>query len=124
MRDIVDEVKDKGAELVVVGNGTGSQAKAFHEEQKMAMRLLTDPSLRTYKAAGFKKGALTVASPRSAAAAAKALLQGFIQGRTQGTATQQGGALVIEPGGKELFRFVSQFAGDHPDPKSLVDALP
>lgn len=124
MRDILGDVKKKGAELVVVGNGTAKQAKQFHEEQKMEMRLLTDPSLRTYKAAGFKKGALTVANPRSAAHAAKALLQGFVQGRTQGTATQQGGALVIDTDGTELFRYVSREAGDHPDPKSLVAALP
>jgi hypothetical protein len=123
LRGVVEEIRAKKAELYVIGNGRASQAKAFHEEQEMTSPLLTDPSLRTYRAAGFKSGIATVANVRSARRAAAALLQGFVQTRTQGTANQQGGALVIAPGGKELYRYVSREAGDHPDPKDLVRAL-
>ncbi len=123
LRGVVEEIRGKKAELFVVGNGNAKQAKKFHEEQKMISPLLTDPSLRTYRAAGFKSGMGTVANLRSARRAAAALVQGFLQTRTQGTADQQGGALVIAPGGKELYRYVSQEAGDHPDPKDLVRAL-
>lgn len=123
MRGIVGEIRKKGAELVVVGNGSAKQAKRFYEEQEMTFPLLTDPSLRTYKAAGFRSGVRTVANAKSARHGVRALLQGFVQGRTQGTADQQGGALVIGRDGTEIYRFVSQEAGDHPDPKDLVRAL-
>lgn len=123
MRDTAGEITKAGAELIAIGNGTAKQAKRFHEEQKMAFRLLTDPGLKTYKAVGFKSGALTIANPSVAKRGVKALLQGFRQSRTQGTAFQQGGALVIAPGGKELFRYVSTEAGDHVDPAELIDAL-
>jgi hypothetical protein len=123
LRGIADEIHDKGAALIVVGNGSAKQAKRFHEEQKMTVPLLTDPSLRTYKAAGFLSGARTVANARTAKHGVRALLQGFVQGRTQGTASQQGGALVIAKNGTEIYRYVSQEAGDHPDPKDLVRAL-
>lgn len=123
MRGIADDIRKKGATLVAVGNGSAKQAKRFHEEQEMTFPLLTDPSLRTYRAAGFRSGARTVANAKSAMHGARALLQGFVQGRTQGSATQQGGALVIARDGTEILRFVSREAGDHPDPKDLVRAL-
>ena len=107
----------------MIGNGNAKQAKRFHAEQKMTMPLLTDSSLRTYRAAGFMSGIATVANVRSARRGAAALLQGFFQGRTQGTADQQGGVLAIAPGGKELYRYVSKEAGDHPDPKDFVRSL-
>lgn len=123
LRGIADEIRKKGAELVAVGNGSAKQAKRFHEEQEMTFRLLTDPSLRTYKAAGFKSGVRTVANAKAAKHALRAVLKGFMQSRTQGSANQQGGALVIGRDGTEIYRFVSQEAGDHPDPKDLVRAL-
>jgi hypothetical protein len=123
LRGIADEIREKGAELIAVGNGTAKQAKRFHEDQKMTFPLLTDPSLRTYRAAGFLKGLRTVANAKSAKHGVRAVLQGFVQGRTQGTADQQGGALVIAKNGTEIYRYVSQEAGDHPDPKDLVGAL-
>ena len=123
LRDTDVQIAKKGGELIAVGNGSAKQAKRFHDEQKMAFRLLTDPGLKTYKAAGFRSGALTVVNPSVAKRGVAALLQGFRQSRTQGTAFQQGGALVIARGGKELFRYVSREAGDHVDPALLIDAL-
>lgn len=123
MRGIADDIRTHGGELIAVGNGSAKQAKRFHEEQEMTFPLLTDPSRRTYRAAGFLSGARTVANARSAKRAVAALLQGFVQGRTQGAATQQGGALVIARDGTEIYRFVSKEAGDHPAPEDLVRAF-
>ena len=123
MRGIVDDIRKKGGELIAVGNGNAKQARRFHEEQEMTFPLLTDPSLKTYRAAGFRSGVRTVATAGSAKNAVTALLQGFVQGRTQGTAMQQGGALVIARDGTEIYRFVSKEAGDHPPPEDLVGAF-
>src|SRR5207248_510961 len=40
-----------------------------------------------------------------------------------GDAWQQGGALVVQPGGKVTFRYVSLGPGDHPGPTTLLAAL-
>ena len=123
MRDFVEPIRERGGELIAIGNGSARQAKAFREEQQMAFRLLTDPSRKTYQAAGFKRGVTSTLGPGSLVRGLGALRKGFFQGRTKGDAFQQGGALVIAPGGKELYRFVSEEAGQHPDPRDLVDAL-
>ncbi len=124
MRGIHGAVKKKGGEIVAVGNGSAKQAKAFRAEQDVPFPLLTDPSLKTYRAAGLASGVATTFAPSSAVRAAKAVAGGFIQGRTQGHAFQQGGAFVFAKGGRELFAYRSRTAGDHPDPKELIAALP
>ena len=123
LRGIAKTIEKRGAHLIAIGNGSAKQAKAFHAEQEMNFPLLTDPSLRTYRAAGFKSGVLTTATPGTLKRGLAAIAKGFRQGRTKGAAFQQGGALVIEPGGRERFRFVSDEAGHHPDPKDLVETL-
>lgn len=123
LRDFVEPIRERGGQLLAIGNGSAKQAKAFHEEQEMAFPLLTDPSLRTYRAAGMKSGLARTFGISSALRGLSALRGGFLQGRTKGAALQQGGALVIAPDGTELFRFVSEEAGQHPDPQDLVDAL-
>ena len=55
--------------------------------------------------------------------AIKVQLHGFRQGKTAGDAWQQGGALVVQPGGKVTFRYVSLGPGDHPGPTTLLAAL-
>jgi hypothetical protein len=48
---------------------------------------------------------------------------GFRQSHVAGDALQQGGVVVIAPGGVERFRFISREAGDHPAPADILTAL-
>jgi len=123
LRDVVDEIRDRGAELVVVGNGSVEQAREFRAEQALGFPLYTDPSLTSYRRAGFRRGFASTLSPRAALHGLSALGQGFIQGRTKGDPVQQGGALVIARGGRLLFHYVSREAGDHPAHRQLLAAL-
>jgi hypothetical protein len=50
-------------------------------------------------------------------------MKGFRQTKTQGTALQNGGVFVIAPSGEMPYRYISDFAGDHPDPEKPVAAL-
>ncbi|MCW8140331.1 MAG: hypothetical protein KIT58_15635 [Planctomycetota bacterium] len=123
MCDHLTEIRAKGAELVVVGNGQPFMARAFREERGLDFPLLVDPGLRAYKAAGLKRGVLATLNPAAALRAARALAGGFGQGSMQGDPWQQGGAFVIAPPGEVRFAFVSSGAGEHPDPRDLVAAL-
>ena len=123
MRGYVDRIRGLGAELVVVGSGSVVAARAFRDEQQINFPLYTDPSLKSYRAAGLKRGLATVLNARSAVHAIGAVFGGFGQSRTQGDGIQQGGAFVIDTGGHERFSYVSREAGDHPDPEKFLLAL-
>jgi len=123
LRDVVQEIRERGAELVVVGNGRPEQAAQFAQERGLTFPLLVDPSMRAYAAAGLRRGVTDALKLKTVGHALRALGKGFVQARTQGDPWQLGGAFVFSSEGKTLYRHVSREAGDHPDPRALVDAL-
>jgi peroxiredoxin len=123
LRDVVDEIRGRGADLIVVGNGGVEQARVFRDAQELPFALYTDPSLESYRLAGLRHGLGSSMSPRVALHAVAALRQGFRQHRTQGDPVQQGGVFVIAKGGGLLYQYVSREAGDHPDNADLLRAL-
>lgn len=123
MRGIHDDVKRRGAEIVAVGNGSPKHAREFVESEGVPFLVLTDPSRKTYRAAGLASGLAKTFAPKSLALSLPALVRGFRQSRTKGHPFQQGGAFVFAKGGRELFAFRSRVAGEHPDPVELLAAL-
>ncbi len=119
----IDALRAAGAELYVIGNGSPSFIDGFRETTGYDGPLYTDPSLAVYQAAGLKRGVATVLSPRAALAGMSALRHGFRQGKTQGDAWQQGGVVVIEPGGDVVWTHVSDYAGDNAAPDEILRQL-
>lgn len=78
-----------------------------------------DPDRRTFRALGFRRGAMSVLSPAVFRNARRASAKGFRQGATQGDAWQLGGVLVVRQGGAPVYSYASAVAGDHP-PMSVV----
>ncbi len=124
LRDHVDEVRRRGAELVAVGNGKVSQAAAFAEEQELSFPLLTDPGRRAFRAAGLRRGVGATFSLGTLRNSARSMKGGFRQGTVQGDAWQQGGTFVLAPGNQTLFAHIDREGGDHPDPAHWLAALP
>lgn len=119
------EIRKRGAELHLVGNGSRHFAHAFKEELKIACPLFVDTKLEAYRALDLRRGlASTLASIGSWKNVARAMKAGFRQGSTQGDAWQLGGTLVVLPRGQVVFRHTSQAAGDHPSPTDMLKALP
>jgi hypothetical protein len=119
----IERIHAAGAELVVIGNGTPNFIAGFRELTGYAGPLYTDPSLESYKAAELKRGWKYILNPRAAANAVRTLAHGHTQGRTQGDAAQQGGVLVILPGGHVAYHHVSSAAGDNAPAAAVVEAL-
>ena len=119
----IDALRAAGAELYEFGNGSPSFIDGFRETTGYDGPLYTDPSLAVYQAAGLKRGVATVLSPRAALAGISALRHGFRQGKTQGDAWQQGGVVVIEPGGDVVWTHVSDYAGDNAAPDEILRQL-
>jgi len=126
LRPQAEEFEKAGAKLAVIGNGWPAMAKSWaaHVGFPSSVAVLTDPSRKAYDVAGMKRSrALTLLSPFAQARWVRARLHGFRQGKLAGDAWQQGGALVVLPGGKIPWRYVSLGPGDHPSPSALLDAL-
>lgn len=123
LRDINPQIEAAGAELTVIGNGNKEQAASFAEERDLNFRLLTDPGLRSYKAADLKRSVMSTFRPSLVANGARAMKAGFRQGTVQGDAFQQGGAFVVAKGGELLFEQRSDVAGDHVEMDALLAAL-
>jgi peroxiredoxin len=119
----LDRIRSRGAELVVIGHGTVEEAREFRDEQRLAVPLLTDPSRQSYCALEMRHGLPSVFTPAVLVRSLKALRAGFRQSRIAGDPLQQGGVVVIAPGGVERFRFISRSAGDHPAPRQILRAL-
>ena len=64
MRGRISEIRARGAELVIVGNGSQYFAQTFREDQDLDCPLLIDPELRAYRAAGLRRGRVELLSPR------------------------------------------------------------
>ncbi len=123
LRDKVDEIRARGAELVIVGNGAASFAAAFREDFALDCPLLVDPELRAYRAAGLRRGRAELLSPRLPLNAIRALRSGARQSGVQGDPWQLGGVFVIRPGGSLMYRYVSREAGDHAPVNDVLAAL-
>jgi NAD(P)-dependent dehydrogenase (short-subunit alcohol dehydrogenase family) len=123
LRDRIDEIRARGAELVIVGNGAPSFALAFREDFELDCPLLVDPELRAYRAVGLRRGRVELLSPRLPLHALRALRSGSRQTGVQGDPWQLGGVFVIRPGGDLTYRYMSREAGDHPPVEEILAAL-
>jgi hypothetical protein len=118
------EIRERGAEIAIVGNGAPPFARAFREDLGLDVPLYTDPSLETYRALAFHRGLVrTALSPRTWVHATRALAGGFFQGRTQGDLLQLGGVVVVRPDGTVAYRYASAEAGGHPPIADILAAL-
>lgn len=119
----IDDIHAAGAELYVIGNGTPNFIAGFRETTGYDGPLYVDPSLEAYRVAGLKRGVLSTFGPRSALRGIRTLTRGHKQGRTQGDPWQQGGTLVVDPGGQVIMAHVSSGAGDNAAPEQILSAL-
>jgi alkyl-hydroperoxide reductase/thiol specific antioxidant family protein len=125
LRPHADEFEKAGAKLAVIGNGQPAMAKSWarHNGFPPSVAVLTDPARKSYDVAGLKRSFTATLKPAAAVSFVRALRRGFRQGRIQGDPWQQGGALVVRPGGKVVFQHVSSAPGDHASASTLLAAL-
>ncbi|MBW2500136.1 MAG: SDR family NAD(P)-dependent oxidoreductase [Deltaproteobacteria bacterium] len=123
MRDPIRQWRERGIEVVIVGNGNASFAEDFRQEFGLEAPLLVDPELVAYRAAGLRRGGSAMASPRLFRNAYRALRGGARQTAVQGDPWQLGGVFVIAPGGELRLAHRSREAGDHAGVEEIEAAL-
>jgi hypothetical protein len=119
----IEQIQGKGAELYVIGNGSPSFIEGFREETKYTGPIYTDPSLEVYKAAQLKRGVMKTLNPFAIGATVKAWKNGSRQVGTQGDPWQQGGVLIVAPGGEVRWQYASGHPGDRPTAQQIAAAL-
>jgi dehydrogenase/reductase SDR family protein 12 len=123
LRDAIDEIRERGAELVIIGNGSALFARGFRDEFGLDCPMFVDPSLRSYRAAGLRRGHLELFSPRLFVNGARALRTGARQTGVHGDPWQLGGVFVVRPGNTVTYAHVSEVAGDHAPVEEILAAL-
>jgi hypothetical protein len=123
LRNALPEIHARGGELVVVGCGMPEHITGFRAATGYAGPLLTDPSLRTFQAAGLASGWSRTFDPRAVLKGIVAFAGGFRQGARRGNPVQQGGTFVLGPGDRVRFAWRDRFAGDHPGMQEVLAAL-
>ena len=119
-----ETIRERGAELVMIGNGNRHFAKAFADEFGITAPLYVDTKRDSYRALGMKRGfRATLGSLASLRNTWRAWRAGFRQGLTRGDAWQLGGVLVVARGGEVLYQHLSAAAGDKADVPEVLAAL-
>ncbi len=119
----IDVITGAGAALYVIGNGGPSFIAGFRETTGYDGTIYTDPSRAVFEAAQLKRGLGTIFTIATLRRSWGAFRRGFRQGRTQGDALQQGGALAIAPDGRVLWHQVSSGPGDNASAADIASAL-
>lgn len=117
-----DAFRKLGVDVVVIGHSSLRYAKAFVEETGVDLPVFVDEKRLVYKALAFRRPLLSFLTPRVFKRAAEARKEGFTQPGVHGDAFQLGGVIVLMPDGSIPFKYVSQFAGDHPKIEDLKEA--
>ena len=123
LRERRQEIEASNATIVLIGCGEPKEAIEFSERLDLDLELYTDPGLKSFDAAGLKRGVLTALKRGSWKAGRAAWRSGFRQTKTAGNVWQQGGMFVVDSGGRLHFEHVSEWAGDHPDLEVVLQTL-
>jgi hypothetical protein len=123
----VPYILERGARVVIVGNGSVAQARHFFSDKQLprhGVSVVTDPDRDTYRAAGFERGVTKTLNSDSVKAYGAAVRQGHRVTGLFGDLTQLGGLIVVKPPASLLYFHKSRFAGDHPRMADVLAALP
>lgn len=112
----LDELYSLGAQVVFVGNGEVDKLRNFVAKVSLAetpARALTDPTLVSYKALGFKHSVGSTISPLAVFNVVRAISRGNIQTSVEGDPLQQGGFLITNATGEVALLHREKTLGDY-----------
>jgi len=113
-----------GLRVVYVGNGAANFIEGFVERNEIEIErveVVTDPSLRAFKAAGLRNGVASTFGPRALLRHFRAASM-FGARKPEGHNLQQGGVIVIDAERRVSFHHRDRFLGDHAVIGDVIEA--
>jgi peroxiredoxin len=118
-----EAIKQRGAQLIIVGNGNPSHAREFERDVRLEGQVYTDPSRQLYRALAMRHGIGRTINLQVSRNARRAFQAGFRQIAVKGDRWQQGGNVVFGADGAILFSQYAEVAGDPLPVAEAVRAL-
>jgi peroxiredoxin len=118
------ELEALGVDVLLIGSGPAEHIDAWIERNDLRdkhARVVTDPSLAAYRAAGLARSFFATYGPRAVADFVRALARGHRPRPTDGDLFQQGGAFLVA-NGLIVWAQTNRSLGDHADPSDAVEA--
>ncbi len=125
LRGHVDEIKQRGADLIAIGTGDARYARAFIDDEQITWPVLLDEDGEAADVAQVKVGnAAQILGPRAMRSALKAYARGHRQKAKLGRRpTQLGATFVIGPGNVVRYEHLDDHVGDHAPLDEILAAL-
>jgi peroxiredoxin len=124
LRDEYPKVKAAGAEVVAVGTGSASYARAFAEDDRIPFPVLVDDDATAARAATVERvGLLGLFHPDSFAETRRAWQAGYRIGRPGKRTNQLGASFVVGPGNALQYEYRDRHTADHAPIADLLAAL-
>lgn len=118
------ELENNGAKIYFIGSGAPYFVGKFKKELELFdTQIFTDPTLRVFQAAGFERGFFKALHPSGIYNGYQKSKEGHSQGKYEkdaGDLWQLGGVIMIKPGNKLAYHYISEVAGDYPPEKDIA----
>jgi peroxiredoxin len=128
LRESHDEFRDRGYQVVAIGQGTPLRSAKFRADYRLPFPVLGDPGLESYRLYGLTTGSFGgFLQPKAYKAGVRAMLHGIFPGRPDGDINQNPGVFLIDRNGSILRQQVGKHAGDFPTAREIlawIDDIP
>lgn len=132
LRDELDDYREAGAEVVIVGQGEPERAAAYRDDQDLDVPVLCDPELDTYRAYGliqFQVAQVLFDAPQEFWSHDREHAEELRSARRErgrpmvDDPWRQPGDFVVDSGGTIRLAYRWQYCEDLPDPRVLTTAI-
>ncbi|MEO6460123.1 MAG: AhpC/TSA family protein [Bdellovibrionota bacterium] len=119
-----ENVEKNGGRIIFIGNGAPNFIEGFKKDFNLENApIFTDPTLKIFKMGGFLHGLPHLVNVQSLSKMAALVKEGHSNGNPfkpgTGNNFQMGGVIIIHPGVKVTYHYISESVGDTPDSAAL-----
>jgi len=124
LRDRYDEIRGLGAEVIAIGTGDATYARAFVEDDDIPYPVLVDDAGIAARAASITRvNFLKLFHPATYAASLRAMLKGFYVSKPGRRVNQLGATFVVGPGTALHYEYRDAHTADHAPMDEVMAAL-
>ena len=124
MRDVYEEIKASGAEVLAIGTGNARHAVEFVEEEGIPFPVLVDDDADAARAASVKRGnAWKILGPETYGASLRTWREGHRIHKPGKRTFQLGATFVVGPGNAVHYEYLDENTADHAPLEDVMKVL-